>query len=345
MIWPGQVLQTAGYDVDVVTPGDADGQLALVLTTDRAGQPQVIGLNNPPACDVLVLQRPLQRLLVDAIPHLQDAGIAVVVELDDDFRHVHPRNVTWPEVQPARNPAANWKHLMRACELADWVTVTTPALAALYAGHGRVSVVPNAVPEVWLTFERADDPDRGDLPWVGWSGGLNTHPEDLPVMGSAIAQLVNQRVCEFAVVGTGNGVARQLGIQHLKAAGWQPIDRYPTMMQQFDVGVVPLESTLFNDAKSWLKGLEFAALGVPFVASPTGPYRQLAELGIGELAAKPKQWVGMVRRLVEMQPEERATIGDLYRQRIVSHGLTIEDQAGQWWAAWERAAARRLITV
>jgi glycosyltransferase involved in cell wall biosynthesis len=345
LIWPGQVLSGAGYDVDVVAPDDDRGRLSLVLADGVDGHPQVVDVNDPPACDVLVLQRPLNRLLVDAIPHLQHAGIAVVVELDDDFRNIHPRNASWAPVQPSRSPHHSWKQLVRACDAADWVTVTTPALAELYAPHGRVSIIPNAVPEAWLTFARDVDDDRGPLPWVGWSGGLNTHPEDLPVMGPSVAQLVNAGVCEFAVVGTGQGVARQLGIRKLKASGWAPLDEYPVMMQQLDVGVVPLEPTLFNDAKSWLKGLEFAALGVPFVASPTQPYRALNELGVGELAAKPRHWQGMLRRLVTMPTEERVALGALYRQRVREHGLTIEDQAGKWWAAWERAAASRLVAV
>ena len=45
-------------------------------------------------------------------------------------------------------------------------------------------------------------------------------------------------------------------------------ENYPKMFT-FDVGVVPLQQNLFNDCKSWIKGIEYAAAGIPFVVTHT----------------------------------------------------------------------------
>ena len=52
---------------------------------------------------------------------------------------------------------------------------------------------------------------------------------------------------------------------------------FHAQVAQLDTGIVPLQRSRFNEAKSNLKGLEYAALGVPFVASPTAEYERLAE--------------------------------------------------------------------
>ena len=64
---------------------------------------------------------------------------------------------------------------------------------------------------------------------------------------------------------------------------------YTSSVAELGVGLVPLLDSAFNRAKSWLKGLEYAALGVPFVASPTPEYVKLAGLGAGLLADDPFQ--------------------------------------------------------
>ena len=56
---------------------------------------------------------------------------------------------------------------------------------------------------------------------------------------------------------------------------------------KFDIGIVPLNNIPFNSAKSWIKGIEYAAGGIPFVASSLDEYVRLhQEYNIGILAKK-----------------------------------------------------------
>jgi glycosyltransferase involved in cell wall biosynthesis len=68
--------------------------------------------------------------------------------------------------------------------------------------------------------------------------------------------------------------------------------------------LVPLNLVPFSEAKSYLKGLEYAASGIPFVASPTYEYRLLAKEGIGRIASTPDEWRDHVTELLD--PDVRA---------------------------------------
>lgn len=343
MIWPGRAVAESGM-ADVVVRGDGgdggDEPTIQCLVRDVDGVPRVDSVLDPPDADVVVLQRPLKAATADLVVALQAKGIAVVVELDDDFTAIHPNNQVWADVQPKSNPGRNFKHLLRACANADWVTVSTTALARRYAPHGRVSVIPNRVPDWWMTLPVSEE--EHELPWIGWSGTLATHPTDLQQVGSSVARLVNAGAADFAVVGSGVGIERVLGLAEPPlTTGWLDLDEYPVGMGRIDIGIVPLDLTPFNEAKSWLKGLEFAARGVPFVASPTGPYLDLAALGIGQIARRPKEWTGMLKALLD--PCQRGYLGAKYREAVVEKGLVMSHGVHEWVSAWSSALRNRRV--
>lgn len=335
MIWPAEALRAQGADVHLIYAHDAaERQIQAAYWNGDDGSRTLLHATAP-ECDVVVLQRPLNDVLADSIPILQRQGVRVIVEVDDDFEAISPRNVSWRAVHPSRDPRRNWKHLRRACEHADLIVVSTPALADVYGRHGRVVVVPNCVPESYLWT--AGDPHDGV--YVGWSGSTDTHPDDLQVTRGAVQKVLRASGASFSVVGTGKGVRAALGLtQPPLACGWQPIDLYPSMLAQLDVGIVPLQPSRFNEAKSWLKGLEMAALGVPFVASPSGPYVQLLLEGAGLIAEHPRAWQKLLGRLVA---DESWRIDLAGAGREVAERFTIEGNCGRWLEAWESVVNTR----
>lgn len=348
-IWPAEALQADGHDVDLppgelavvwqdTASGRTTGEAFALLTAGRVTS-RVVGVV-PPDCDVVVLQRPLQRELADVIPHLQAHGIAVVVEIDDDFAAIPPANVSFGSVHPRTNPDRNWQHLQRACGLADLVTCTTPALARRYGKHGRVRVLPNYVPASYLQVDRT--PNVGVA--VGWTGSVDTHPGDLETTGGAVARVVAQHPDSvFRVVGTGRGVRRRLGLHaDVEACGWVEIDQYPHRIAELDVGIVPLQPSAFNQAKSALKMCEVAACGVPVVVSPTADNLRMHRAGVGMVAERPRQWEAILRLLVRT-PAMRDELAAKGRAVMADH--TIEGNAWRWWEAWADALKFRRGSV
>lgn len=358
VIWPAQAVHYNAGDVEVDLRTPDDGGASFPLRVDRPAS-AVAGrvvlaeeLAEDIDADVVVLQRPLTAELVTVVKALKAAGVAVVVELDDDFEHIDPRNTAWPTVQPFNEhiTGRNYRHLRACCELADLVTVSTPALAELYGRHGRVRVIPNYVPTGYLHIE---PPTRapGDVALrLGWSGNIDTHPNDLQQTRGAVGRLCRELDVPFHVIGDNDDrLVRNLGLaagtKLAHTGGWLTLAKYPVGMSLLDVGIVPLDLTPFNEAKSYLKGLEWAAVGVPFAASPTGEYRRLAAAGAGVIVDRPRDWYRVLRRLLD---------DDDYRDELGQSGkraaarLTIEEHVDEYVDAWRTAldnAARNKVSA
>jgi glycosyltransferase involved in cell wall biosynthesis len=324
---PARVVREQFPDVDVRVATDL--QVSGERSTSASGT-QIHEVHDD--VDVIVVQRPLNEYWAPALAQARRQGIATVVELDDDLENVHPENRAWPHVQPLNNPRENYLWLKKSAAEADLLTCTTEALGRY---NERFEVLPNYVPESIFDIER---PER-DRPVVGWTGTLQTHPRDLDVTGGQVGKVVSAAGADFFTVGDGRGVQEKLKLSPktgFKSSGWVPLDDYyRTIAENVDVGIVPLERSDFNRAKSWLKGLEFAALGIPFIASATPDYEKLHELGVGRLAVDGSGFRYGLRAWLN-NPEWARADGESYRDAVKDQ-LTYEKHAGDWVRAWERA--------
>jgi putative intracellular protease/amidase len=332
LIWPVEVLRAQGHDVQVV-PQEAR---QLQVHVNSIGQ--VVGVDLADEYDVVVLQRVTHENLVGVIDVLRERGTAVVVDVDDDLSTIHPANPAWPMLHPRleKDGAAkqhSWRNLDAACQAATLVTATTPALTARYAPHGRARVFANYLAAHYYGHERVDS----DL--VGWPASLASHPNDPDVVGSAVARLVDDGA-NFHVVSVASGVARAFSIRDetriTQVDGVVSLLDWPAEIAKLGIGIAPLADTKFNHSKSWLKPLELAAVGVPWVGSPRAEYRRLHELGCGVLCDKPSSWYGTLRRL-RRDASWRADLSTV--GRLVADELRLDKNAWRLWEAWSDALA------
>lgn len=291
---------------------------------------RVVGVGDVDA-DVLVFQRPLHRVVADSIPHFRRKGITCIVDIDDDFTCLHPQHYARHVLEPRRSPDDNWNHLKRACGMADLVTCSTPALAKRHGGRGHAIVIPNYIPRKMLGVPKRDDGNT-----VGWTGYTMFHPKDLTATRSGVARALEDTGARFLVVGNKADVKEELDLTiEPDQVGPYSLAEYPQGVTQFTVGIVPLLQSKFNDAKSYLKGMEFAACGVSFVASPTPEYQVLHDdWNLGLLAGdRSKDWRRLVKRLltdtnlrVEMSAHGKA---------VIAEHFTYEDNAWRWAEVWK----------
>lgn len=368
MIWPAWVLQSQGVDVVVKVPGDLE---AAELTAQLDKDDNVLAATCPEDADVLVFQRPSYPQLVKSIPHYLAAGIAVVVDVDDDLSHIDPSNPAWTALHPdpkfhalpvwlqdeikaaayrasvpvprmfefwkAKRPPHSWQMVKEAARLATVVTVSTPVLAQRYGRGDNAMVIENCIPKVFL------DCPRVDTDVIGWAGSVHSHPGDLKAMGGAVADVVREGA-RFMVVGDttlrdddDSAARRDLGLDKVERTGPIEFKLWAAAVAQIGVGVAPLQDNRFNEAKSWLKPLEYSAVGVPWVASDRNEYRRLAEKGAGRIARKRTDWVKHLRALVRdesLRRDESAAV------RALAETLTIEAHAWRYATAWEEALTR-----
>lgn len=319
MTWPGKAATAAGKPVNVLPRSPQ-------IVVDREGKIHGINVGSG---KVVVFQRAASAQYAQVIPILQSQGIKVVIDMDDSLSTIHPRNVAFKSYDPRLSHQMNWMHAATACNLADLVTVTTAALAEEYGAHGRVEIIPNHIPESYLTVQRRVN----EVPVVGWAGWTNTHVDDLQVTRGMVNQALTETGAKFAAFGD-DRIFNDLAIRNRPPHehwGFTNINEYPARLAGMDIGIVPLQKSKFNECKSWLKGLEMASLGIVPVVTPIGDQMNLVDLGIALPAENPKQWYNTIKELI-LDNDMRNELSDKCRK--VASEWTIEGNVSKWWNAW-----------
>lgn len=342
MGWASARLRESGRNVVNYWPNDESRIQGNVRYSPITEQEHLVEMWNTPDEEICVFQRPANRVLIEAMRMLKDQGHRIVVEVDDDLPNVHVRNLAYSEVAGHVSPDMGWRYLIEAFELADWRVFSTDALFERYGRTGDF-VVRNYVPASYLEMEPSPE-NIADLlaqgwdgePRIGWAGFVGTHPEDLEVVGDGVKRVCRWLNSPLRVIGPPEGVAHgvQMASRDVWATGFVPTLEYGAAVRAgFDVGIAPLARNKFNDAKSWLKPLEYASLGIPSVVSPSPEYLRLAEQLPIVVASTPKDWFRCLRGLVS-DPVGLKSRSDELRGQVRDLRLTIEDRRDEFWAAW-----------
>ncbi len=308
---PARVVNSSDLGCSVTVQEHLDAE------TNREGFPVRVECS----ADIVIFQRPVSSTLVACIPLLQKQGIKCIVEIDDALDALPPNHAGYRNLHPHYSPDSNWQNLKRACLLADHVTVSTPDLLRFAPGQ-RGTVLRNYVPR-WIT--QIDYVGKCD---IGYTGSLHTHPSDHDVIGNVLADK------QFHVIGNSAGLQEKLSLENEPTeTGWLPIEDYYKSIAELKIGIAPLEDSTFNKAKSWLKCLEYAALSVPFVASPSDEYTRFVGLYGGKTAKRARHWKNAVDSLMSNEDKARE-IGEALREQVKQH-LTIEENAYRWSNCWK----------
>lgn len=345
LIWPAYVLRRDfGWDIEIVPPGSQDRDYGFRATTvtHPDGTKEILSVGVPPDADMLVLQRPAHKFQPGMIKTLVAQGVAVIVDMDDDMTSIHRGNIAYATYNPRSDSPFSWKYAAESCREATYVTTSTTSLLKVYGRPGRSQAIDNYVPHAVLNYEK---PDTARF---GWAGVTQSHPDDLTVCGNAARRLIDEGH-QFRVVGAGT-MKRKMPQLPLKSTVKEQL-RLPaepeftgnvtldvwvkTIAESLDVGMVPLTPNSFNQSKSRLKGIEFMAAGVAWVASPRAEYRKLhTQSGCGVLADTPGSWYKALKQLMtdDTLRKEQVEAGREYMRT-----QTYEANAWRWAEAWDTA--------
>ena len=195
------------------------------------------------------------------------------------------------------------------------VTAGNAGLAA-YASRFNTSV--SVLPSVVDTdqFRPADPSLAGPLGrffTVGWIGSPSTAPY-LQLLIEPLQQLARERPVRLLVVG---GPAPAIAGVEVIEQPWTLEQEVP-LIQQFDVGVMPLPDTPWTRGKCAYKLIQCMACGVPVLASPVGANVDAVPPGCGLLADSSHQWLAAFRQLAA-DPALRHRLGVAARQWVEQH--------------------------
>lgn len=329
LIWPVQALQRQGHDITIMWPDDR-GSFHAEMVGDR-----IKNVNYPRDADVIVVQRVSHKHLANALGWIRQQGVAVVMDVDDDLSNIHPSNPAWALMHPKTSGTGfstehSWNNTPYAAKNCTLTVVSSSALTKRYVGQYGARVIRNHVPDHYLDIPHQDS----DL--IGWGAALFSHPDDAPEAATGISRLVGEGF-RFRMVGAGDNLDQvfSIPVDAVDITGPVPMDQWPYYLTQIGIGIAPLADTKFNAAKSYLKPLEYAALGIPCVMSPRAEYRLLQhKTGIGVLADRPKEWYRELKKLVT-KDSYRQEMGSAAREAAAP--LTYTLNAWRWWEIWEEA--------
>lgn len=250
--------------------------------------------------DVSVFKLLMHRAVPPMIRLMQSRGERIIVDIDDFHYGLDPENIAYNATSPHKNADANRMHYEAAIRAADTVTVSTQFLADFYSVRCRdVRLIRNAV-----DVERFSPVQQPEKPVFGWVGGTLWRSGDIELLSDWLPAFVKDHGIGVHhsghIPGDGRHFAARAGLRRVQTTPMSLVKDYPALLQPINVGLVPLVHNDFNAAKSYLKGLEYAASGIPFIATPTLEYQILAEAGVGRLAQTSDEWRDHATELLDL---------------------------------------------
>ncbi len=290
--------------------------------------------------DVIVTQRHavVDTAAADALTaHAKETGAALVYDLDDDLLHI-PRS--HPDADVLRPKGAVVRRLLRQ---ADQVFVSTDALAA--AVGSKAAVMANGLDEqIWggvPALPRRPGPVR--LLCMGTA----THDADFAMIEPALARIVadfgprvSVEMLGFSSSGALPEWVKRVVMPPSGGASYPGFVHWVSRDGGWDVGLAPLEDTAFNRCKSPIKTLDYAAIGLPVLASDGPVYRGSLADGVGGMLVQntTEAWYGAISRMIR-DGAWRARLAEGARAHVEAHG-TLAAQAAARRAAWLAVAGK-----
>lgn len=215
---------------------------------------------------------------------------------------------------------------------ADEVWCSTPNLARRVAivGHGRVRVLPNTLdPDIWRLHKPPRNVPNDEPSLRLLYMGTRTHDHDYGFLKSVMEELHRQLPgsVELYLIGVRSTDAdippwlRVWSTPTNAGASYPAFVHWLIDRKGFDLGVAPLIENTFNNCKSPIKVLDYAAIGIPTLASDMPAYTHSLDSGVNCFHAvnEVDAWVDKLRELILMHPQRREVYGNA--RRLISTNI------------------------
>ena len=279
--------------------------------------------------DIVVLQQPRGRGWLKLITEMRAKGITVLYEIDDYVHEIHrlPQHDFAVAFKP--DHLKQMELCMRAC---DGMIVSTDYLAEKYArfARGRIWVCENGLDMARYAYSL---PDRAKIDGVEtvtimWAGATG-HAESIKPWLREIQDLMHKHP-NLCFVSIGQAFSTMLDDEFGTRAVTIPftgLDTYPAAMMCGDIVIAPLGTSRWHQAKSDLRAMEAAALGLPVVACDH--YRDSVVDGeTGFVVSHESQLAGRLTQLISDR-DLRHNMG--YKARVYAReNFDMSTRHGQW---------------
>lgn len=289
-------------------------------------------------CDIVVMQRWMLADVAHSLQTVRASGQIIINDVDDWYWGLDSRNLVSAALN--RHPEDSWEYYTENVEHyknivcnSSLITVSTEFLAERIQKWTKTPVVlvPNSIDLGRFSGPRTH---INDTPVIGWVGSTINRSGDLETISSPLKRLEREGFkfhhsghMELSEQDVIDGYmppptfAEMTGLNpnNVTTMPQVPPEMYADIFQ-FDIGVAPLNHVPFNEAKSYIKALEYAASGIPFVAEEMGEYSRLRKTyGIGRTAKNADQWFKHIMKLAD--PTVRQQESDVNFSRLAPHSI------------------------
>lgn len=147
---------------------------------------------------------------------------------------------------------------------------------------------------------------------IGWIGTKSTFEKHLLPQRSWILKLQEDEAIEFHIVGITEDM--NLG-KNVRYISWTE-ETEVAHIRQFDMGIMPLQDSLWEKGKCSYKIIQYFACGIPAIASPVGMNNEVIFEGEnGFLVQTEEEWLEKINYL-KTHKEERSRMGQKGRQEV-----------------------------
>jgi glycosyltransferase involved in cell wall biosynthesis len=304
------MIKALGWDCSVVAWQDTDSVLSLLQTHSV-----VIFYRVPAFPDVL---RCIDEADALGLPHYFELD-DLIFDLDDYAANPNLLGLDPAAAKGLFEGAILYQQALERCRN---VIASTPYLAERMqvVGGGAALVIENALDlETLRAAATAQRRPRDGKVRILYGSGTRTHDADFAMVAPALKRVASEHEqVEIVLVGELTPPKRLLDLEHQL---WQlpacPYPEYLALLAQSDIAIAPLSAVKFNDAKSNIKFLEAASVGVPSVCSPRSAFAHAVRHNeTGFLADTMEAWYEALTALV-VDPDLRHRIGQAARNDVL----------------------------
>lgn len=269
--------------------------------------------------DIVIVQRNvIIPQVIDAMRYYQAMGKPVAVDLDDAYQILpwsNPAHKFW------KQNAANFAEhplgvLERGLQQSNGFIAPNRLLLQSWAYAVKGFYLPNFARKFWWSDLPSRSELRAEHPFlskhqdaivIGWGGSVSHYDSwwgsGIREAATEIARLFPNVI--FMLCGNDPRLYQQLPVpahQKYHQEGVPP-EKWPSIVKLFDIGVAPL-SGMYDQYRSWIKGLEYGLAGVPWIATRGEPYKDLLGLGY-QIPNGASPWLTVMKRVIENLPQEQ----------------------------------------
>lgn len=296
------------------------------------------GMQKISAHKIIVMKVIMHKLVLDHIEQAKKYGQKIVIDIDDLFDEIHESNMAHGSTDPTKNKDNNRLIYNEIIGASDALICSTPFIADHYRAKfpaKPIFVIRNSIDTKRWT--RLNSVNR--QPIVGWLGATPWRSLDLEQLSGFFNEYLESRNVRFHHSGHLNWAPlahNKLRIEDVKrvtVSPMVPLMDLPQTYANFDIGIVPLNDIPFNRAKSFIKGLEYAAAGTPFVASALPEYEYLASYGVGKVASNKNEWFEALDSFLDHEVRQKASVRC---REIIESEFSIQANRKDWISAFQQ---------